>query len=43
MFVDESSAAGVELGYAWMDGGAMFRAAPSSDAQLFYASLELRS
>jgi hypothetical protein len=31
-----------EVGFAWLDGGAMFRARPDRDAQFFYASLELR-
>jgi hypothetical protein len=32
----------VELGWSWLDGGAMFRASPDRDAQFFYASVELR-
>lgn len=32
----------LELGYAWMHGGAMFRTAPDREARFFYASLELK-
>jgi hypothetical protein len=32
----------LELGYSWMNGGAMYRTAPSRSLEFFYASLELR-
>jgi hypothetical protein len=31
-----------EVGYAHLDGGAMFRTSPDRDLDFFYASLELR-
>jgi hypothetical protein len=32
----------VEAGFAWLDGGAVFRSAPDRDVQFGYVSLELR-
>jgi hypothetical protein len=32
----------IEVGWAWLNGGAMFRTLPGRDVQFVYASLELR-